>query len=83
MGQVEARLESDSPAAASQKKVLDHTQIVPQGIKLDELAQTIKTGNPGFQQKSNTGTKIFIILMIVIGVGALLGLAWVLFGGSR
>src|SRR6185369_6568692 len=44
LGQVEVRLESDQPAAA-QKKVLDHTQIVPQGIKLEELDQTAKVGS--------------------------------------
>src|SRR6185369_14176608 len=37
LGQVEVRLESDGPT--SRKQVLDHTQIVPQGIKLDELGQ--------------------------------------------
>ena len=80
LGQVEVRLESDAPSAASQKKVLDHTQIVPQGIKMDELGQTIRTGNPVFEKKSNTGTKVFIAVMIVIGVIAAAWLAMVLLG---
>jgi pSer/pThr/pTyr-binding forkhead associated (FHA) protein len=79
LGQVEVRLEGDS--AAPKKQVLDHTQIVPQGIKLDELGQ-IPRPNPGFQKKTNTGTKIFIIVAIVVGIFVLAALAWVLFGGG-
>lgn len=79
LGQVEVRLEGDSPAP--KKQVLDHTQIVPQGIKLDELGQ-IPRPNPGFQKKTNTGTKVFIIVAIAVGVCVLAALAWVLFGGS-
>src|ERR1051325_3883276 len=41
LGQVEVRLESDSPAATS-KKQMDHTQVVPQGIKFEELGQVAK-----------------------------------------
>jgi pSer/pThr/pTyr-binding forkhead associated (FHA) protein len=73
LGQVEVRLESDTPAA-SQKKVLDHTQVVPQGIKMDELGQSPRAGNPGFEKKSNTATKWFIVGMIVVGLGILVWL---------
>jgi pSer/pThr/pTyr-binding forkhead associated (FHA) protein len=83
LGQVEVRLESDQAAAAAQKRTLDHTQIVPQGIKFEELGQLAKSGNPGFEKKSNTGTKVFIIIAIVVGVLILGALAWVLFGGGR
>lgn len=82
LGQVEVRLEGDSPAAA-QKKVLDHTQIVPQGIKKDEMGQLTGTSSPGFEKKSNTGTKVFIIVMAVVGLIAVAWLAFILFGGSR
>jgi pSer/pThr/pTyr-binding forkhead associated (FHA) protein len=81
LGQVEVRLEGDQSAAA-QKRTLDHTQVVPQGIKFEELGQLAKSGNPGFEKRSNTGTKIFIIVAIVVGVIILGALAWVLFGGS-
>lgn len=82
LGQVEVRLEGDTPVA--KKQVLDHTQIVPQGIKLDELGQIPQSTNPKFQKKSNTGTKIFIIVAIVIGIVVLGALAWVVFGaGSK
>ena len=79
LGQVEVRLESDQAAAAAQKRTLDHTQIVPQGIKFEELGQLAKSGNPGFEKKSNTGTKVFIIVAIVVGVIALGAVAYVLF----
>jgi len=79
LGQVEVRLEGDSPI--SKKQVLDHTQIVPQGIKLDELGQIARTGSPGFQKKTNTGTKVFIIVAIIVGVCVVGALLWVLFGG--
>jgi pSer/pThr/pTyr-binding forkhead associated (FHA) protein len=76
LGQVEVRLESEAPAP--KKQVLDHTQIVPQGIKLDELGQIAKTGTRGFEKKSNTGTRVFIIVAIVIGIGLLIAMAMVL-----
>jgi pSer/pThr/pTyr-binding forkhead associated (FHA) protein len=66
LGQVEIRLEADVPTAAQQKKVFDHTQVVPQGIKLTELDQTARMPvAPAFGKKSNRGTKIFLIVSIV------------------
>jgi len=80
LGQVEVRLEGDQAAASAQKKMtLDHTQVVPQGIKMDELGQLAKSGNPGFEKKSNKGTLIFIIITSIVGVGIIGGLVWVLF----
>jgi len=81
LGQVEVRLESDQPSSAQKKMTLDHTQVVPQGIKFEELGQLAKSGNPGFEKKSNTGTKVFITIAIVVGVAIAAALAWVLFGG--
>ena len=78
LGQVEVRLESEAPSP--KKQVLDHTQIVPQGIKLDELGQIAKSGTRGFEKKSNTGTKIFIIVAIVVAVIVVVGLIMVLMG---
>ena len=77
LGQVEVRLEGDQ-TSATQKKTLDHTQVVPQGIKFEELGQLAKSGSPGFEKRSNTGTKVFIIVAIIVGVCVLAGLAWVL-----
>ena len=83
LGQVEVRLESDQASSAQKKMTLDHTQVVPQGIKFEELGQLAKSGNPGFEKKSNTGTKIFITIAIVAGILILAALAWVLFGGGQ
>ena len=78
LGQVEVRLEGDQ--TASQKKMtLDHTQVVPQGIKFEELGQIAKSGSPGFEKKSNTGTKVFIWVAVVVGVVILCALGWILF----
>jgi len=84
LGQVEVRLEGGQAAAAAPaKKTLDHTQVVPQGIKFEELGQGGKAAQPGFEKKSNTGTKIFIIVASAVAVIGLAILAWILFGGSR
>jgi pSer/pThr/pTyr-binding forkhead associated (FHA) protein len=76
LGQVEVRLEGDQ-AAVPKKMTLDHTQVVPQGIKFEELGQIAKSGNPGFEKKSNKGTKIFIIIAIIVGAGAVAFGVWV------
>jgi pSer/pThr/pTyr-binding forkhead associated (FHA) protein len=83
LGQVEVRLESDQAAAPGKKMTLDHTQVVPQGIKFEELGQLAKSGSPGFEKKRDTGTKIFIGIAIAVGVIVLVTLAWILFGGTR
>ncbi len=75
LGQVEIRLEGDVPAAAQQKRVFDHTQVVPQGIKATDLDQTVRTPvAPAFEKKSNKAGRIIWILAILAmlaGVGYL------------
>lgn len=76
LGTVEMRLETpESVAAASApaKKAapLDHTRVIPQGVKLDGLEGTRSvefSGKSGFEKKSDKGTKIFIIGAVVVGV---------------
>jgi pSer/pThr/pTyr-binding forkhead associated (FHA) protein len=66
LGQVEIRLEGDTPATSQQKRVFDHTQVVPQGIKATELDHTIKTPvAPAFEKKSNTAARIFMVVAIL------------------
>jgi pSer/pThr/pTyr-binding forkhead associated (FHA) protein len=80
LGQVEVRLEGDQASAAAQRKLtLDHTQVVPQGIKRDELGQVAKSGSPGFEKKTNTGTKVFIIVAICVAIAVVIALGYVLF----
>ena len=78
LGQVEVRLEGDQ-AGTPKKMTLDHTQVVPQGIKFEELGQIAKSGSPGFEKKSNTGTKVFITIAITMGLIIVFALVWVLF----
>src|SRR6187551_3683659 len=77
LGQVEVRVEGDQ-TSATQKKTLDHTQVVPQGIKFEELGQLATSGRPRCEKRSNRGTKIFIIVAIIVGVIILGALAIVL-----
>jgi pSer/pThr/pTyr-binding forkhead associated (FHA) protein len=66
VGQVDIRFEGDAPAAPAQKRVFDHTQVVPQGIKATELDQTARAPVvPAFEKKDNKKAKIFMVLAIV------------------
>jgi predicted component of type VI protein secretion system len=94
LGTVEMRLEPTdgmTPATTSStgttttkpRQTLDHTRVIPQGVKLDELQGT---GGPpqlgsttGFEKKSNRGSKIFITVITILGLGLLGALVWVLF----
>ena len=83
LGTIEMRLETNdgTPAPPPPKKTatpLDHTRVIPQGVKLNDLEGTRNldfAGKSGFEKKSNKGTKIFIACAIAISVllvGALL-----------
>jgi predicted component of type VI protein secretion system len=51
------------------KKLPDQTMVIPQGVKLGQDHNTkAPFENGAFSKKSNTGTKIFVITAIVIGV---------------
>ena len=76
------RLETAAPAAAKAKKELDQTRVIPQGVKLDELTGSGSTApfeTKGFEKKSNKGAKIFLIIVIVVGLVLVAALAFVLF----
>ena len=64
LGTIEIRLESGDGKAASGKKVPDQTMVLPQGVKFNETQGT-KAINP-FPKKSNKGTKVFIVVAIVV-----------------
>jgi pSer/pThr/pTyr-binding forkhead associated (FHA) protein len=72
LGMIEMRLESGEPVAKSSRDVLDHTRVIPQGVKLDELQGTRAPlnleDNKAFGKKSNKGIKIFIGLAVVVGI---------------
>lgn len=65
------------------KQTLDQTRIIPQGVNPDELQGT---GGPpqlgsttGFEKKSDRGNKIFLILVVIVGLILVGALLWVLF----
>jgi pSer/pThr/pTyr-binding forkhead associated (FHA) protein len=79
LGQIEMRLETDTPAASS-KKPLDHTLVMQRGVSLNELEQGSRGGGfdtkgTGFSKKDDKGSKIFWIVAALVGlliVGVLL-----------
>ena len=70
LGQIEMRLEDASSAkAAAPKKLPDQTMVIPQGVKLgQEPSTTVSFDKSAFAKKSNTGTKIFIGVIVVIAI---------------
>ena len=79
LGQVELRLETDTPAAPA-KKQLDQTLVMQRGVSLTELEQGARgagfdTASAGFSKKDDNVNKIFWIVAAVVGliiVGVLL-----------
>jgi len=74
LGQIEMRLEdADAKPAPTTKKLPDQTMVIPQGVKLGQDTSTkivaFDKAKSGFAKKSNTGTKIFIALAALIGLG--------------
>jgi pSer/pThr/pTyr-binding forkhead associated (FHA) protein len=76
-GQVELRLEDASAKApTATKRLPDQTMIIPQGVKLgtDTSVTTFTKEKPGFAKKSNTGTKIFIGVAVVVAAGIIVAI---------
>ena len=70
LGTVEMRLETGEPTPP-QKKLLDKTRVIPQGVKLDDIEETRKPldlENRGFSRKSNKAATIFIAVAVLIGI---------------
>ena len=82
LGQIEMRLEDPASAkAAAPKKLPDQTMVIPQGVKLgQEPSTTVSFEKSAFAKKSNTGTKIFIGVIVVIAI-VVIGLIVKLFMG--
>jgi pSer/pThr/pTyr-binding forkhead associated (FHA) protein len=80
LGQVEMRLESDTPPAAPKR--LDQTMVMQRGVSLNELVEHsaraggFDTASSGFAKKSNLASRVFwvaaggfgVVLVIVIVV---------------
>ena len=71
LGQIEMRLETDTPAASSKKQV-DSTMVIQRGVSLTELETGARGGfdsaTTGFSKKQNKGNRIFLIAAIIVGV---------------
>jgi pSer/pThr/pTyr-binding forkhead associated (FHA) protein len=74
LGQIELKLEIEgaAPAAASAKRQVDSTMIMPRGVSLDQLE---KSGRPAgfdsstvFSKKKNRANTYFFIGVVVIGI---------------
>jgi len=75
LGQVEIRLEDGSAQKAQPKKLPDQTMVIPQGVKLgqDPSTKAVAFDKTTFAKKSNTASKIFIgvIVLLVVVVAVL------------
>ena len=92
VGMIEMRLDTgEAPVSAgstqstAKKQQFEHTRVIPQGVKLDELASQpldFASGKTGFYRKSNRGTKIFIVAAIIAAVVLLSLLALIILRGG-
>ncbi len=86
LGMVEMRLESGEPTGAAGKKKLDHTIVIPQGVKLNELEGPRTSsfeGKTGFEKKGDQVGRWFLIGAIAVLVVLVVALAVILGGGCR
>lgn len=61
---------ASAPKSEASKKLPDHTMVIPQGVKLGQEPQTksVAFDKGAFAKKSNTGTKVFIIVAAGLGL---------------
>lgn len=71
LGQVEMRLETDTPTPPS-KKALEQTMVMQRGVSLTELETGARRGfdtkGAGFAKKDNKVNKIVITACVILGV---------------
>jgi pSer/pThr/pTyr-binding forkhead associated (FHA) protein len=70
LGQVEVRLETGAGGTA-QKKPLEKTMVLPQGVKMQELDSGTRRSvdeASGFSKKTNKANRIFILIGIILGL---------------
>ncbi len=71
LGQVEMRLETDTPVAGPPKK-LDQTMVMQRGVSLTELETGARGGfdtkGAGFSKKDNKVNKIVITVCVILGL---------------
>jgi len=72
LGQIELRLETDTPAAPAKKHV-DQTMVMQRGVSLNELEQGARTGGfgtkgSGFSKKGDNVNTIFWVVAGFVGL---------------
>jgi hypothetical protein len=82
LGQIEMRLETEAPPAAS-KKSLEQTMVMQRGVSLNELEKSgpkggFDTASKGFSKKDNKANKIFWVAAGVFGVVLLIVIAFMI-----
>jgi hypothetical protein len=88
LGQIEMRLETDTPPAAT-KKALEQTMVMQRGVSLTELETGARRGfdskGTGFAKKDNKVNKIVITVCVVLGfvIVVLLIYVFAIAGGNR
>jgi pSer/pThr/pTyr-binding forkhead associated (FHA) protein len=81
LGTIELRLESGESAAAKQKQTLSQTNVIPQGVKLDEISSSgtaPQFKSTGFEKKSNKGAKVFAIVASIVALILVGVLIWII-----
>lgn len=72
LGQIEMRLETDTPPPAASKKALDQTMVMQRGVSLTELETGARRGfdtkGTGFAKKDNKVNKIIITSCVILGL---------------
>ena len=71
LGQIEMRLDTDTPATTSKKHV-DQTKVMQRGVSLNELEQGARTGGfdtkgSGFSKKGDNVNKVFWVVAGFVG----------------
>ena len=82
LGQIEMRLETDTPTAPA-KKQMDQTLVMQRGVSLNELEQGSRTSgfdtkSAGFSKKTDKGSKIFWLVVALVGLAIIGGLLYAL-----
>ena len=86
LGKVDLKLEGETPAATS-KKAVEQTMVVPRGVSLNELetgpkAPGFDTASKGFAKKNDRSNKLFIGVVVLVVVVILGAIATLIIGGG-
>lgn len=84
LGQIEMRLETDTPPASAKKSV-ETTMVMQRGVSLNELEKGgtrvggFDTASKGFSKKDNKANKVFWGAVVAAAIIILLGIGFMIF----